>query len=90
MRFNKAECWVLRLGHNDPTQSYRGWGRVAGKLPGRRALGLLVNSQLNRSQRCAQVAKKANSILACIRNSVASSSRTAIVPYVLGTGEATR
>jgi len=23
MRFNKAECWVLRLGHNDPMQSYR-------------------------------------------------------------------
>ena len=86
MRVKKAKGRVLPLGHTNPMQLSRLGEERLESCPGGKDLGVLVDSQLTRSQKCARVAKKVSGILVWIRNDVASRSREGIGPLYLALG----
>ncbi|KAJ7421347.1 FERM, RhoGEF and pleckstrin domain-containing protein 2 isoform X5 [Willisornis vidua] len=79
VKFNKAKCQVLYVGHNNSLQCYRSGAEWLESCPVGEDLGCwpaVAEDELA----CAQVAKKAKGILACVSNSVASRTRALTIP----------
>jgi len=80
MRFNKARCKVLHLFRGKACYQYRLGDEGIERRPVEKDWGVLVDEKLDMSHQCELSAQKANRILGCIKNSVASRTREGILP----------
>ncbi|KAK4818864.1 hypothetical protein QYF61_020083 [Mycteria americana] len=57
MKLNKNKCWILHLGRSNTGHKYKLGEEWLESSPAERDLGVLVDSRLNMSQKCALAAK---------------------------------
>ena len=79
-KFNKSKCRILYLGWGDPGHTYKLGDKRLESSPVERDLGVWVDGKLNMSQLCVLAAKRASTVLGCMKHSIASWSRGVIVP----------
>ncbi|KAJ7410691.1 rna-directed dna polymerase from mobile element jockey-like [Pitangus sulphuratus] len=79
MRFNKINSKALHLGQSKPQYPYTLGDEQTESNPDEKDLGVLMDERLDMSWQCALTTQKANCVLGCIKNSVASRSRVVIL-----------
>ena len=79
-KFSKTKCKVLQLGCGNPKHKYRLGGDWIDSSHKEKALGLLVDEELNMSWECVLADQNTNHILGCIRSRVVSRAREGILP----------
>jgi len=80
MRFKKAKCRALHLDLGNCWYQYRLGDDGIEISPAEKDLGVLVGEKLEMSRQCVLAAQEANSMLSCIKSSVASRLREGILP----------
>ncbi|KAK4827072.1 hypothetical protein QYF61_014146 [Mycteria americana] len=76
MKFNKHKCKVLHLGRNNPRHQYTLEDDQLESCFAEKDLWVLVDTELTISQQRTLVAKKAKSLVGCIKQSIASRLRS--------------
>lgn len=71
MKLKKENCRVLHMGKKNPNHCHTLGATQLESSTTEKDLGVLVNTKWHISQRCAVTTKKINSILGCIRLSLA-------------------
>lgn len=75
----KSKCWILSLGWSNPGYTYKLRDVRLESRPMERGLRVWVDGKLNMNQQCALAVTRANCVLGCIKHSIASQLKEAIV-----------
>ena len=79
MKFKKSKCRILHMGRGNSGYTYQPGDKMLENSSTERHLGILINSNLTKSQQCPLAARRANCILGCIKNNIARRSRKVFV-----------